>query len=202
MQVKAEKKTVLRQCAVTRMVLDRTALVRFVVSPEGQLVPDLKMKLPGRGVWIKAERSVIEKALKTGVFGRALKQKVRGQENLPGHVAELLHNQLVSGLSIANKAGSVTTGFERLLAKLTSGKITALYHTQDAGIDGCEKLDRKFAKNKNISPGALENRLPMTSEVASHALGLSNVRHIGLAKSDVSDRFVAALQKYLHYINS
>jgi predicted RNA-binding protein YlxR (DUF448 family) len=41
-----------RMCALTRAIAPRAELVRFVASPDGEVVPDLKECLPGRGMWL------------------------------------------------------------------------------------------------------------------------------------------------------
>ena len=52
-------------------------LIRFVIGPDGEAVPDLKRKLPGRGVWVTATQDALADAIKRKVFARGFKRDVR-----------------------------------------------------------------------------------------------------------------------------
>ena len=45
---RTDKSATMRMCAVSREVRPIDELIRFVVSPSGEVMPDLKRKLPGR----------------------------------------------------------------------------------------------------------------------------------------------------------
>ncbi len=133
----------LRLCAATRVERSPDDLIRFVAGPEG-IVPDLARRLPGRGVWVTADRESVAKAVKSKAFARSLKAPVAVADDLAARVDGLLERRAAEALSLANKAGSVVTGFEKIDRRLVSGDITALVHGSDAADGGREKLDRKF----------------------------------------------------------
>lgn len=138
--MREEKRATERQCAVTREVLPKPDLVRFVVGPDKNVVPDIYEKLPGRGIWVKAQREVIAKAVKTNVFARATKQKLSCSAELPLQVEMLLYKQMIESLALARKAGAVISGFMKVKEALQSGLLMALVHADDASPDGIEKL--------------------------------------------------------------
>ncbi len=88
-------------------------LIRFVVGPDGEAVPDLKRKLPGRGVWVTATRDVLGEAIKRKVFARGFKRDVRLPADLLDRTERLLEQSALDALAIAGKAGSVVCGFRQ-----------------------------------------------------------------------------------------
>src|SRR5437868_14158028 len=102
-----------RLCALTREVRPVDDLIRFVVAPDGAIVPDIKRKLPGRGVWVTARRAAIDKAVKRNVFARSLKREVRAPADLGATVERQLEASALDALAIAHKAGGVAIGFGR-----------------------------------------------------------------------------------------
>src|SRR5204863_9535363 len=100
-------------CIVTRTGGDPADLIRFVADPAGAIVPDLGRRLPGRGVWVTAERAVVETATKGNAFAKSLKRQVTVAANLPETVDALFMRHVISALSLANKAGLVSTGYEK-----------------------------------------------------------------------------------------
>src|SRR5690349_5329932 len=100
-------------CAVTREVKPVAELVRFVAAPDGAIVPDIKRRLPGRGVWVTAQRAAISDAVKHNVFARSLKRSVSADRDLAATVEHQLEAAALDALAIAHKAGRVAIGFGR-----------------------------------------------------------------------------------------
>src|SRR5256885_8893254 len=96
-----------RLCALTREVKPTDELIRFVAAPDGTIVPDLKRRLPGRGVWITASRAIVDEAVKRNVFARSLKRDVRATSELGARVERQLESAALDALGIAHKAGRV-----------------------------------------------------------------------------------------------
>src|SRR5262245_61484949 len=134
----------LRQCAVTRAELPPDDLIRFVLGPDGSIVPDLARRLPGRGVWVTATRAMVDAAVRRKVFARSLKQPVATPGDLPDLVERLLLKRVAEALSLANKAGLLVAGFAKVEALLDQGQAMVLLHASDGAADGVEKLNRKF----------------------------------------------------------
>ena len=188
----------LRTCAVTRERLPPEALIRFVVSPDGRILPDLKRSLPGRGVWVTATRQRVEEAVRTKAFARSLRRSVEADSDLPLVVGRLLLKRALDALSIANKAGEVTTGFQAVTEALESGKVATLLHGREAGSDGRQKLDRLLARRKTAPEAAVLEDLFAVAEL-SLALGRPNVVHAALGFGGASKRFrdlCGRLQRY------
>src|SRR5579863_6492499 len=129
-----------RLCIATREVRPVGELIRFVAGPDGAVVPDLKRRLPGRGVWVTARRRVVEEAVRRRAFGRGLKADVKAPPDLPEVLDRLLEQSTLDALSIAHKAGLVVLGFAKVEAAVTAGPLVALVRAQDAGADGGRKL--------------------------------------------------------------
>ncbi|RWR48788.1 RNA-binding protein [Sinirhodobacter ferrireducens] len=129
-----------RRCIVTGDVQPKPGLVRFVVAPDGTIFPDLAEKLPGRGIWVTADRAVIEKAAAKGMFARAARAQVRVPENLADMVEEGLAHRVVELISLARKAGGAIVGFEKVKGWLADGKAKVLLQASDGSERGKGKL--------------------------------------------------------------
>lgn len=125
----------MRRDAVDRQRATTDKLVRFVVAPDGRVMPDLGLKLPGRGVWLKALPGRIEAAAKRGVFARAAKRSVMVEPDLGERVVALLRERMLETASLARRAGQIVTGFEQVEAELKTGRQGLLLIAEDAGIE-------------------------------------------------------------------
>ncbi|NNE80514.1 MAG: DUF448 domain-containing protein [Silicimonas sp.] len=103
-----------RRCIVSGEAQPKRGLIRFAVSPDGVVVPDVLEKLPGRGIWVAADRAALEAAVKKGLFARAAKQAVTVPETLVADVEALLVRRLIDGVSMARKAGRAIAGYEKV----------------------------------------------------------------------------------------
>ena len=129
-----------RRCIATGEVQPKRGLIRFGVSPDGQIVPDVLEKLPGRGIWVSAERSALEEALKKGLFSRGAKQQVSVSDTLVDDVESLLARRLIDGISMARKAGSAVAGFEKVKDWLGREEARILFQASDGSERGKSKL--------------------------------------------------------------
>ena len=123
-------------------------MVRFVVGPAAEAVPDVKRKLPGRGIWITATRASIEEAVKRNVFARGFKRDVRVARDLATQTEQLIERAVLDALAMAGKAGTVVSGFSRVEGALGRDDILALIHAGDAGDDGKRKLMAALHRNR------------------------------------------------------
>lgn len=129
-----------RRCVATRASLPVDRLLRFAVAPDGALTPDIRAKLPGRGVWTALSRAAVDEAVRQKAFARSLKTPVRVGEGLADRIDALLAADALQALSIANKAGLVVTGFGKVEALIGSGQARALVEAADGQPDGRRKL--------------------------------------------------------------
>lgn len=174
-------------------------LIRFVVDPEGRVVADLGRRLPGRGVWVTAERSTVAEAVKRNAFVKSFRSRVVVPADLPHQIERLLLRRVADALSLSNKAGLVTTGFTRIEAALGGGAVAALVHGTDAAEDGAGKLDRIFrAVARDAGRPAPIIRL-LNVEELSLALGRSNVVHAALSAGGATNKFLNEASRVVRF---
>lgn len=131
-----------RMCIVTRRSGAADDLIRFVADPQGRIVPDLKRVLPGRGCWVSAERTVVEKAVAKKLFARALKAEVTVEPELADRIDRLIVQQVLGMMGLARKAGQFVTGSTKVDKAVRTGEAVAVFHTLDAADDGVRKIDQ------------------------------------------------------------
>jgi predicted RNA-binding protein YlxR (DUF448 family) len=177
-----------RLCAVTRAVKPVDELIRFVVGPDG-VVPDLKRKLPGRGLWISAERATLKDAIARNVFARGFKREVRVTPELLDQTEQLLVRSALDALAIAGKSGLVAAGFAKAEAAMARDKVVGLIHASDAGADGVAKLAGALRRREDADSIAIIKAF--TTAQLDLALGRSNVVHAALLAGSANDTFLA-----------
>ncbi len=182
-----------RLCVATREVRPVSDLIRFVIGPDGEAVPDLKRKLPGRGVWVTATRDVLGEAIKRKVFARGFKRDVRLPPDLLDRTGRLLEQSALDALAIAAKAGSVVSGFAKVENALAHDHVVGLLHAAEAAPDGVKKLNAALRRNPNS--GSVPVIQALTGLQLDLALGRPNVIHAALLAGPVSDTFLARLQR-------
>jgi len=191
-----------RVCAVTRQSRDPGQLIRFVLSPDSTVVPDLERRLPGRGVWIGCDRRLVEKAIKANTFARGFKTQAQAPTDLADRIDSLMVKRLSGTLSLANKAGLAVSGFEKVSAALEKGPVAAVLHGSEASADGRSKLDRKF-KAIQGSRGATAPIVDvLTIDQMSLAIGRGSVVHAALTPGGLSDRFLEEAERLTRYRSS
>jgi len=130
-----------RRCIVTGDVQPKPGLIRFVLAPDdSRVVADLAGKLPGRGIWVTAERAVLEKAVAKNLFSRAAKMPATLPEDLVAEVEDGLLRRVVDTISLARKAGLAVMGFEKVKGWLADGKAKVLFQASDGSERGKAKL--------------------------------------------------------------
>ena len=188
-----------RRCALTRERRRKEDLLRFVLGPEGEIVPDLKERLPGRGVWLTAARDCVAEAAKRNVFARALKAQIAVPKDLADRLDRLLADAALGALGLANKAGGIVFGNGKVEDALARGRVIRLVHAQEAAEDGCRKLDAKFgARSVNTAVSPIRT---FGSEELGLASGRTNVIHAALIQGGAAEKFVEAAKRVERYRN-
>jgi predicted RNA-binding protein YlxR (DUF448 family) len=182
-----------RLCLATGDIKPIDEMIRYVVAPDGIVVPDLANRLPGRGCWISANRDALNLAIERKLFARAFRGKGVADRSLADLVERLLLRLTLEALSIANKAGQVLTGFEKVKSALASGKISILVDARDAGSDGTKKLGAAVKPADSEAPAKI--RL-FSGEQLDLALGRTNVVHAALLGHPASRVFLSHCVKY------
>ncbi|WP_296766009.1 RNA-binding protein [Sediminimonas sp.] len=170
-----------RKCIATGEVLPTSALIRFVVSPDGEVAPDLLGKLPGRGIWVTARRAALERAAGKNLFARAAKQPVRVPDDLADRVEALLARRVVDLISLARKGGAAVAGYEKVKDWLAKEQATVLIQASDGSERGKSKLS---TPHRGDFIGWL------TADELGSAFGRQTVIHAALGAGGLSARVV------------
>jgi len=197
----AAPKGPLRTCIVTRTERSPDEMIRFVMSPEGAAVPDLRRKLPGRGVWVTASSEIVRQAVRKRAFDRGFKQSVRADQGLAEQLDSLLASDALQLLSFANKAGAVITGSTKIATALEKRELVGLVHARDGSPDGAQKLDRLLLRRYGEITTSMVHGNVFTSAQLDLALGRTNVIHAALLAVPASEAFlkrVRRLEDYRH----
>jgi uncharacterized protein len=202
---RTEKSTTVRMCAVSREVRPIGELIRFVVAPSGEVVADLKRRLPGRGLWLSASRRAVAEAVRRHQFSRGFKRDVRVAPTLAADTENLLARGVIDALAMAAKAGQVLSGFTKVETALQGRPdktaVAALIHASDGAADGIRKLDGLARQNRGNMGESHEIPIviALTSAELDLALGRANVIHAALLAGPASRTFLSRSQTLVRY---
>lgn len=129
-----------RRCIATARSFPTRDLVRFVPDPDGVIVPDILGRLPGKGIWVRSERSALKKAAEKGLFARAARAPVEAPADLADQVEQLLVDRVTSLIAMARKAGQAVAGYEKVKGWLQTGEAAVLIQAVDGSERGKSKL--------------------------------------------------------------
>ncbi|MEL7106317.1 MAG: RNA-binding protein [Pseudomonadota bacterium] len=169
-----------RRCVVSGDVQPKRGLIRFALGPDGVLVPDIVGKLPGRGAYVAAERSVLAEAVKKKAFARGLKEQVSVPDGLLEDVERLLVKRVTDLISMARKAGIAVTGFEKVKDWLAKDEAVILLQASDGSERG---------KSKLYKPGGRGSFFDiLTAQELGLSFGRERVIHAALARGGLTER--------------
>ena len=186
-----------RLCAATGEVTPVAEMIRFVVAPDGSVVPDLKRRLPGRGIWITATRPALRSALARKAFARSFKREVQVAGDLVDSTERLLEQAALDALAMAHKARRTVIGFARVEAALGRERVAALIQGSDAGQDGVRKLQASLRQRPDAENIVIVNTFAISQ--LDLAFGRANVVHAVLVAGPESEAFlvrVARLERF------
>jgi uncharacterized protein len=191
-----DRAAVSRMCIVTRVVRPVSDMIRFVAGPDGMVVPDIKARLPGRGVWLTNSRAVLAQAIKRKLFQRGLKESVTVPTSLEDQVAGLLKRDALQMLAIANKAGTVTSGFAKIEGM--RGPVLALVQASDGS--GAE-IARLQGLCRSKGPGKREPVLvrAFAAEEIALSIGREHVIHAALTVHDAASVFLDRASRFMEF---
>ena len=178
-----------RFCAATGAVKPIDEMIRFVIGADGTAVPDLKRRLPGRGIWITATRDALRAAIARKAFARGFKRDVRPAPELVEMTDRMIERAALDALAICHKAGKVATGFARVEAALARGPVVGLLNAAGAGSDGTRKLAAALHRRADGVEIIVVDTF--TSAQLDLALGRPNVVHAALLAGPESETFLA-----------
>jgi hypothetical protein len=184
-----------RHCALSRTLKPVDEMIRFVVGPGGDTVPDVKRKLPGRGIWVTATRGALDDAIKRNVFARAFKRNVRVAADLTAVTDRLLERSAIEALAIAGKAGRVVSGFAKVEAAIGGDGVLAVIHAADAAADGKRKLDTALQRKTAEKSREIAIITIFTGSQLDLALNRPNVVHAALLAGPGSETFLVRVKR-------
>ncbi len=180
-QPKARHEGSERRCVVTGEVRPKRDLIRFVVDPDGRIVPDILEKLPGRGIWVSANRVALEKAASGGIFSKAAKQQIKVPDDLLERLPDQLLKRVVDLISLARKSGQAVAGYEKVKDWLAKEKAAVLVQASDGSERGKSKLSTPYG-------GDFIGWL--TADELGRAFGRQTVIHAALTAGGLPQRVV------------
>jgi predicted RNA-binding protein YlxR (DUF448 family) len=170
-----------RRCIATGEVNPKRGLIRFVAGPDGAIYPDVAGKLPGRGIWVAAERSALDAAVKKRLFARGARQAVTVSETLVADVDAALVRRVIDRLALARKAGQAVAGFEKVKDWLGQDRAAILLQASDGSERGKSKLYRPGGRGSFFDI--------LTAAELGLAFGRDRVIHAALAAGGLADTF-------------
>ena len=166
-------------------------MLRFVVGPEGDLVPDLDERLPGRGLWLSGERDMLNTACAKGLFAKAARRSVGLPKNLADRVDGLMARRCLDLIGLARRAGEAIAGFEKTKARLREGKGGVLLQARDGGADGRDKI-RALARNLPIVE-------LFSAEELGRTLGRDNAVHGVIDRGRLANRLIRESERLMAF---
>ncbi|MEJ7927291.1 DUF448 domain-containing protein [Sphingobium sp. AN641] len=195
-----------RKCILSGDRADPEGLIRLAVGPDGDVMPDVRAKAPGRGAWIGVSRDVLEKALGNGKFKGGLARSFKTGElkvpdDLAARIEAALRQDLLSRLGLEARASMLLTGSEKIDVACRKGQVKLLLHAADAALDGNRKLDQALRVGQEAEGSDLAGIvLPVDRNALSMAMGRDNVVHIAVTDSRAASRLRAALGRLESYL--
>lgn len=169
-----------RRCIVTRASGSKAGLIRFVIGPDADVVPDLAGRLPGRGIWVSADAGTVRLAATKGHFARAAKQSVRAAPDLAERVEALLVRQVIDLLAMARKAGRAVAGLEKTKAALVAGDAALLVQAHDGSVREKAALRPPEGENTRVTW--------LSGQELGMAFGRDRVIHAAVLAGGLADR--------------
>jgi uncharacterized protein len=176
-----------RRCIASGAIGDRSRLLRFVVSPDGELVPDVASDLPGRGLWLTPRRDIVERAVATRRFGRAARRPVSIPPGLADRVEVLLAQRCCDTIGLARRAGLAVAGFQKVREAVRARKATLLLSALDGAAGGRAKM-RALGRDLPLA------RVLTAAEMGA-VFGRDRVVHVALGGGGLSSRLIADAEK-------
>lgn len=186
-----ERKCPQRKCIVSGEVKPVGELIRFVIGPNNDVVPDIDGRLPGRGIWTDASRDAVALAVKKRMFDRAARQKVLVDATLPDLIERNLTRKTVEILGLARKAGAAICGFQKVDALIRRERPFLLLEASDGAADGRRKLTSLLKKYENHKKGPIPVVDCLKSDELGLAFGRGSVIHAALTPHGLSERLLS-----------
>ena len=182
-----------RRCLVTGEPHPREDLIRFVLGPDNTVYPDLTEKLDGRGVWILAQKSVLQTAVSKRVFNKGFGHAVKIPEDLVQNVENCLMKRTLDLLSLANKAGAVETGFDKIKDAAQKEKFAFMIEANDGSISERNRMIERL--QENISVYSFLSREQLSEHIGRDCV------HVAIKNSKMTSTLQKELERLSAFLN-
>ena len=167
-------------------------MIRFCLSPDNKIVPDLAGTLPAKGIWVSADKEAVAAAVEKKLFNKAARRrKDICPPALPETVETLLYRRCLNLLSVARKSGLVVSGFEKVLEALRKGSVACLHEAADGAADGRQKIVKAASGVPVLTL--------FTAEETGHALGRDACVHAALKNGGATKSFLSEVKRYASF---
>ncbi len=183
-----------RKCIVCGEVLPKEKLLRFTLTPDNQIVPDFKKKLPGKGIWVTNSKKTLMIAVEKNLFAKAAKKNIKVNAELVDMAEKILHKRALDAISLARKAGALVFGFEKVCDAIKKNKVAFILEATDAGADGHNKI-MNLAKN-------LEVFHSFKIEELDQELDKVNTVHIAFLHGEMAKAVQVEISRLENFLNS
>ena len=194
----------IRTCILSRREGTRDALLRLALSPDGEVLPDVRARAPGRGAWLGVDRAALDAAMAKGKLRGALARAFKGAplsvpDDLARRIEGALARDCLDRLGLEARAGMLVAGSERIEAAARKGEVHLLLHAADASEDGNRRLDQAWRVGGGNDRGLV---IPADRTTLSVALGRENVVHVALVEQGAAARVARALGRWRAFIGT
>lgn len=195
-----------RRCIISGKRGSPTTLIRLAIGPDGQVLPDVRGKAPGRGAWIGVARGELATAQAKGKLRGALARAFKGEtltvpEDLAERIDEALRREFVDRLGLEARSSTLINGFDKIDTAARRGQVRLLLHAADARDDGVRKLDQAWRVGEDREGSDLVGlRLPVDRDALSMALGRDNVVHVAMINARAGERVRTLLDRWQSYL--
>ena len=184
-----------RTCIATGAKGPPEAMLRFALAPDGSVTPDIRRRLPGRGVWTSLSAEAVRRAAVKGAFARAFRAKAEARADLAEAVDGLLERDALQSLSMANKAGCVVAGAFKVDAAIGEGAVAGLIEASDGAADGVAKREQALRRRLGAAAEAVARINLFSSCQLGLALGKPNVIHAAIKSGAATSAFLARAER-------
>ena len=157
-------------------------MLRFVLGPDGQIVPDLEGRLPGRGMWLSARADVLERAVRRGAFSRAARGAVHVPLDLRARIEDGLRRRVRDLVGLARRGGQAVSGWDSVREWLRAGRVGLLVEASD----GSPAERDRLVGNRDVPVVT-----PLPAEVLGGVFGRDRAVHVAVAKGRLAERILA-----------
>jgi hypothetical protein len=180
----------LRTCLATGETRTPDEMIRFVVGPDGRVVPDLARRLPGRGLWVTATRAAVERAIARKAFARAARRAVSVDADLPDRLERLLRERALEALALARRSGAAVGGFAKVEERARSGRLGLAVCAREArASDGRAKLVGRGVAVADFIDAATIGRV----------FGRDDATYIAVAAGPIARRVASEIARWAAY---